>query len=192
MIYKLTLQPDLRNIVGSGHRKSRKYKLSDPVLPPRISLVCRQIRTEVTLDTLRRVNFAVGALTQDDLVSQAKATAEQPRRIRHYEIHVELTYLPHLITIEVLTYQLCHILHILLHCHKEHLLKQTSRHSNTLSVLYKPSPTVIVSDEEELTFRCDFEKDGTIVRATKMRGSLARRLAPHVSHIIRVTFDRLE
>ncbi len=207
LIYNLLLEPGLKEIIGSGHRKSRRYRLSKIPAGPSTPLVCEQMQRE-TMDvikskrvTLRRVRFCVQYLTAPDLVSQAEITARPllPNECpygRNYEVQVEFgSDAPHSISTDALTdaleFRLLHILHILLHCHKNRLLNPID-HRPGLSVLYKPPTTVTVSDEENSTLECNFEGDETIIRAASIYGFLASRLTPHIDYIILIMFDRLK
>ena len=197
MIYNHMWEPDMKEIIGRGHRKNMRYHLSKFPTGSSTPLVCKWMRSE-TMNlikfqrvTLRRVRFVVRYLSQKDLVSQAKATAEQllPNECpygRNYDIHVELPSCS--ISENVLEFQLGHILHILLHCHKDRLLDPVHP-SPGLSVLYQP---VTVGDEEDLALECNFEGDETIIRAASIYGSLAPRLTSHFSYILRVMFDELK
>ncbi len=198
MIYSHLLKPCMKEIIGRGDKKNMRYHLSKFPTGPSTPLVCKWMQSE-TMDlikfqrvTLRRVRFPVRYLTHKDLVSQAKATAEQllPNECpygRNYEVHVELPS-ERSISQDALEFQLGHILHILLHCHKDHLLDPVHPCPG-LSVLYHP---VTVTDEEDSTLECNFEGDGTIIRAASICGSLAPRLASHISYIISVMFNRLK
>lgn len=203
MIYNLLLEPGLKEIIGRGHRKHMRYHLSKIPAGPSTPLVCKGMHDE-TMDliksrrvTLQRVGFSVRYLTAPDLVSQAEVTARPllPNECpygRNYEVQVEFRAdAPHLISTDALEFRLLHILHILLHCHKNRLLNPINPRPG-LSVLYKPPTTVTVSDEENSTLECNFEGDGTIIRAASIYGSLASRLTSHIIYIIRVMFDRLK